>query len=121
MKFTKEHEWIEAEGDTAKIGLSDFAQQALGDIVFVDLPKIGVKLVAGKSFGSVESVKAVSDLYAPVSGTVLEINDELEDAPELLNEKPYESWLLKIEMENPAELDLLMDEARYVEYCEQEA
>jgi len=117
IKFTKDHEWIKADGGTAYIGISDFAQNALSDIVFVELPKIGSKFIAGKSFGSVESVKAVSELYAPVSGTVTEINAELENAPELLNANADETWLVKIELDNAGELDSLMNKEEYEEFC----
>ena len=120
IKFTKKHEWIRVEDGAAFIGLTDFAQEALSDIVFVELPKIGAKLVAGKMFASVESVKAVSDVYAPASGTVLEINEELENAPELINESPLESWIAKIELADEAELDALMAEEEYAEFCETE-
>ena len=120
IKFTKKHEWVRVEADAAYIGISDFAQQALSDIVFVELPKIGSKLEAGKMFASVESVKAVSDVYAPVSGTVLEINEELENAPELINEDAYESWIVKIELANDQELAALMTEEEYEGYCENE-
>jgi len=120
IKFTKKHEWIRVEGGEAFIGLSDFAQHALSDIVFVELPKVGAKLEAGKMFASVESVKAVSDVYAPASGTVLATNEELENAPELINESPMESWIAKISLANAAELDVLMDEAEYEEFCKTE-
>jgi len=120
IKFTKKHEWIRVEDGAAYIGLSDYAQHALSDIVFVELPKIGAKLTAGKMFASVESVKAVSDVYAPASGTVLEINEELENAPELINESPLESWIAKIELADEAELDALMTEEEYEAFCETE-
>jgi len=116
-KFTKDHEWVNEEG---YIGISDFAQNALGDIVFVELPKVGDKLEAGKNFGSVESVKAVSELYAPVSGTVIEINDALEDAPELLNQDALGNWIIKIEFSNIEEFDRLMSEEEYKEFCQNE-
>jgi len=121
IKFSKNHEWIKTEGETAYIGISDFAQNALSDIVFVELPKIGAKLVTGKEFGSVESVKAVSELYAPVSGTVIEINGELENTPELLNQNADETWIIKIEPENINELDLLMSKEEYEEFCKNES
>lgn len=120
IKFTKKHEWVRVEEGAAFIGLSDFAQEALSDIVFVELPKIGAVLTAGKMFASVESVKAVSDVYAPVSGTVLEINEELENAPELINESALESWIVKIELADDKELDALMNEEEYEEFCKTE-
>jgi glycine cleavage system H protein len=119
-KFTKNHEWVRVEDGVAFIGISDFAQHALSDIVFVELPNIGAKLEAGKVFASVESVKAVSDVYAPVSGTVLEINEELENAPELLNVNADENWIVKIELANDKELDPLMNTEEYKEYCKNE-
>jgi len=120
MRFTKKHEWVKAADGIAYIGLTDFAQHALSDIVFVDLPKIGATLAAGKMFASVESVKAVSDVFAPVSGTVIEINEELESAPELINEDANETWLVKIEFAGDSELAALMNEAEYEEFCKNE-
>ena len=110
MRFTKDHEWVSAENGIAIIGVSDFAQKALGDIVFVELPAVGAKLMAGKSFGSVESVKAVSELYAPVSGVVTEVNTELEDAPELLNQDAFGNWIIKAELADENELNALLEE-----------
>lgn len=121
IKFTKKHEWIKVEGGAACIGITDFAQHALGDIIFVELPKIGAKIEAGKMFASVESVKAVSDVFAPASGTVVEINEALENAPELLNENADENWIAKIELADAGELDALMDTAAYEEFCKNEA
>jgi len=121
IKFSKEHEWVKPDGGTAYIGISDFAQNALSDIVYVELPKIGAKFTAGKSFGSVESVKAVSELYAPVSGTVIEINEELENTPELLNANADGTWIIKIELENKGELDSLMNKDEYEEFCKNES
>ena len=120
IKFTKKHEWVKIEGGVGYIGITDFAQHHLSDIVFVELPKIGAKLEAGKMFASVESVKAVSDVFAPVSGTVAEINEELENAPELINEDANESWLVKIELANAEEAALLMNEEEYGEFCKTE-
>jgi len=117
IKFSSDHDWVTVDGNKALIGISDYAQHALGDIVYVDLPKIGAALKAGVTFGSVESVKAVSDLYSPVTGTVLEINETLADAPELLNSDPYESWLIAVTPTNLGELAGLMDEAAYADYC----
>ncbi len=119
LKFSQEHEWVRTEGVTAYIGISDFAQQALGDIVFVDLPKTGAKISAGKVFAAVESVKAVSDIFAPISGKIIEVNEALNDAPELINEDPYENWIVMVEMEEPSELLNLMDSEAYDEFCKE--
>ncbi|AVX30503.1 glycine cleavage system H protein [Carboxydocella thermautotrophica] len=105
LKYTKEHEWVKIEGNIATIGITDHAQEALGDVVFVDLPPVGTEISAGESFGTVESVKAVSDIYAPVTGKVIEVNQELIDAPEKINEDAYAAWMVKVEIsEEPAEL-----------------
>jgi glycine cleavage system H protein len=121
LKYTEEHEWVMVEGDLAVIGISDFAQDALGDVVFVELPEVGTEVLAGKAFGVVESVKAVSDVYAPVSGTIEEINEELPDAPEILNTSPYgDGWMIKIRMSDPGELDGLMDAAAYQDHIVEE-
>jgi glycine cleavage system H protein len=117
-RYTKEHEWIDA--GTGKVGITDYAQGTLGDIVFVDLPKIGSALEKGKVFGSVESVKAVSDLYSPVSGTVLEVNEELATAPEKINSDAHASWILKVEITDPAEVEQLLDAAAYEAYVKEE-
>ena len=117
FRYTKEHEWILVEGDTGTVGLTDHAQKELGDIVYVDLPKPGMAVEAGKALGSVESVKAVSDMYSPVSGEVLEVNGLLATAPEKLNEDPHgAAWLVKIRLSNPAEIDGLMSAADYQAY-----
>jgi glycine cleavage system H protein len=118
--YTKEHEWVEVGGKTGKVGITDYAQSTLGDIVFVDLPKPGSKVEKGKVFGSVESVKAVSDLYSPVTGTVLEINEELATAPEKINADAHGAWLLKVEMAQPAEVDQLLDAADYEKFIKEE-
>lgn len=116
-KYTKEHEWIRQDGESFVVGITDYAQKELGDVVFVDLPKIGVEIKQGSSFASVESVKAVSDVYAPVDGTVDGVNDKLSSAPELLNSAPFgDGWLLKIRMKSPDQLSSLMDEAAYNKY-----
>jgi glycine cleavage system H protein len=116
-RYTKEHEWVSLAGDTATIGITFHAQEELGDIVYVDLPKPGAILEAGKSFGSVESVKAVSDIYAPLTGEVLEANDELASAPEKLNEDPHgAAWLIKIRVASPAEFNNLLSSADYQSY-----
>jgi glycine cleavage system H protein len=117
FRYTKEHEWVLVEGDTGTIGITDHAQEELGDIVYVDLPKTGAKLEQGKSLGSVESVKAVSDVYSPVSGEVLESNPLLADAPEKLNEDPHGvAWLVKIKLSSPADAANLMTAADYQTY-----
>jgi len=119
-KYTKEHEWIKADGKTATIGITHHAQQSLGDIVFVDLPKIGSEITSGKAFGSVESVKAVSDLYAPVSGTVTELNQDLATAPEKINQDAHRAWMIKITLKNPAELNSLLSAADYEKFVAEE-
>jgi glycine cleavage system H protein len=117
LRYSKEHEWVRVEGDTGTIGITDYAQQELGDIVYVDLPKVGTRLEQGKTAGSVESVKAVSDIYAPVSGEVTEINPALAEAPEKLNADPHgEAWLIKIKLSAPGELEKLMSAAEYQTY-----
>ena len=120
FKYTKEHEWIKADGKTATIGITNHAQESLGDIVFVDLPKPGAELTAGKAFGSVESVKAVSDLYAPASGTVTEVNGELNTAPEKINQDAHGAWMLKISLKNLEELKSLLSAADYEKFVAEE-
>jgi len=120
-KYTKEHEWIKAEGKNATIGITDYAQQSLGDIVFVELPKVGAEIAAGKAFGTVESVKAVSDLYAPASGTVNEVNAELATAPEKINKDAHGAWMLKITLKNPDELASLLSAKDYEKFVSEEA
>jgi glycine cleavage system H protein len=121
LKYTEEHEWVLVEGDVATIGVSDFAQDQLGDIVFVELPEVGDTLEVGDSFGVVESVKAVSDVYAPVSGEVVEVNEALPDEPEALNNSPYDTgWMIKVKLTDPAALEGLMDVAAYREFVEKE-
>ena len=120
LKYSKEHEWVLVEDeDGAVIGISDFAQNELGEVVFVEAPELGEKISRDDPFGAVESVKAVSDLYAPVSGAVTEVNDALPDTPELINEDPYgEGWIIKVAMSDPGELDDLMTAEEYTAYCE---
>jgi glycine cleavage system H protein len=115
LRYTSEHEWAAVEeGSRARVGITDFAQDALGDVVYVDLPEVGTELRAGATFGEVESTKSVSDLFAPVSGKVLEKNEQLEDTPELVNQEPYgEGWMLLVEVTEPSELDDLMDAEAY--------
>jgi glycine cleavage system H protein len=119
-KYTKEHEWIEIDGAVGTVGITDYAQNSLGDIVFVDLPKVGDAVEAGKSFGSVESVKAVSDLFAPVSGTVTAINEELKDAPEKINADANTTWLLKVELSDAKQVDGLLAAADYEKFTSEE-
>jgi glycine cleavage system H protein len=119
-RYTKEHEWIEAGGKIGKVGITDYAQNTLGDIVFVDLPKVGSSVERGKVFGSVESVKAVSDLYSPVTGTVTEINEELATAPEKINTDAHGTWLLKVEIADPKEVDGLLNAADYEKFVKEE-
>jgi glycine cleavage system H protein len=121
FKYTKEHEWIKADGKTGTVGITNYAQESLGDIVFVELPKVGTEITVGKTFGSVESVKAVSDLYAPVSGTVTEVNTELATAPEKINKDAHATWMLKITLKNPAELQALLSATDYEKFVAEEA
>ena len=122
LKYTKEHEWVKVEGTKATIGITDFAQSALGDVVFVELPAVGDALELGKSFGVVESVKAVSDIYAPVSGTVTAINEVLLDTPETVNEDAFgAAWMVEIELNDLSQLEALMDAAAYEEFVKEEA
>ena len=121
FKYTKEHEWIKAAGKNATIGITHHAQESLGDIVFVDLPKIGAEITSGKTFGSVESVKAVSDLYAPASGTVTEVNGELATAPEKINKDAHSAWMIKVTLKDPGELNSLLSAADYEKFVAEEA
>jgi glycine cleavage system H protein len=121
LKYTKEHEWLLMEGTTAIVGITDYAQDRLGDVVYVELPAVGDKVSKEDAFGVVESVKAVSDIYAPVSGKVLEVNDDLPDNPNMINEDPYgDGWLIKVEMNDPEEVDELMTADEYKEYIAEE-
>ncbi len=119
-KYTKEHEWIKVEGNGASIGITEHAQEALGDIVFVELPKPGAEVTAGKSFGTVESVKAVSELYAPASGTVTAINEELNTAPEKVNQDAHASWMIKITLKDKNELNALLSAEDYEKFVAEE-
>ena len=118
LKYSKSHEWLKEEDSVFVIGISDFAQDALGDVVFVNLPEVGDDAAAGEAFGDVESVKAVSDLISPVSGTVCEVNEDLLDQPELLNEDPYGTWIIKVE--NVTDTEELLDAAAYEAFCAEE-
>ena len=120
LKYTKEHEWIKVEGSNATIGITHYAQESLGDIVFVDLPKPGSEITAGKTFGTVESVKAVSDLFAPATGTVTEVNGELATAPEKINKDANHTWMIKVALKNPAELSSLLSAADYENFVNEE-
>jgi glycine cleavage system H protein len=120
LKYTKEHEWIKADGSSATIGITDYAQESLGDIVFVDLPKTGTEIVKGKTFGTVESVKAVSDLYSPVSGTVTDVNGELATAPEKINKDANHTWMVKITPKDMGELADLLSAADYEKFVKEE-
>ena len=113
LKYSESHEWVKVEGNVAVIGVSDFAQKEMGDITYVDVPDVDDEVEAGEEFGALESVKAASDLICPVSGTVCAVNEELEDAPEKINEDAYANWIIKVEMSDPSELDELMDAAAY--------
>ena len=113
LYYSESHEWVKVEGNVAIIGITDFAQHAMGDLSYVDMPEVDDELEKGEEFGAVESVKAASDLYSPVSGTVIEINEELEDATELLNQDAFANWIVKVEMSDPSELEALMDAAAY--------
>jgi len=119
-KYTKEHEWISVVGSAGTVGITDYAQNSLGDIVFVELPKVGDPLEAGKIFGSVESVKAVSDLFSPVSGTVTAVNEELNNAPEKVNADANHTWMLKLDLKDPSELDKLLSAADYEKFTSEE-
>ena len=119
-RYTKEHEWIEVDGTSGTVGITDYAQSSLGDIVFVDLPKVGDKVEAGKIFGSVESVKAVSDLYAPASGTVTAVNEELASAPEKINADANNTWMLKLDLTDAGQVDGLLSAADYDQFISEE-
>jgi len=119
-KYTKEHEWIKTEGNTATIGITTYAQDSLGDIVFVELPKVGSEITAGKTFGTVESVKAVSDLYAPATGTVTEVNGALATAPESINKDAHSAWMIKIALKDASQLGSLLSAADYEKFVSEE-
>lgn len=119
-RYTKEHEWIVLEGKIGTIGITDYAQNSLGDIVYVDAPKVGESVTANQTFGSVESVKAVSDLYSPVTGTVTEVNETLKNEPDKINAAPHETWIIKVELSDPAEFEKLLDAAAYEKFVSEE-
>jgi glycine cleavage system H protein len=119
-RYTKEHEWISVDGSTGSIGITDYAQNSLGDIVYVDAPKLGDSVTANKPFGSVESVKAVSDLFSPVSGKVTAVNEELKTSPDKINEDAHNTWIIKVELSNPAEISSMLDAAAYEAFIAEE-
>ena len=118
LYYSESHEFVKVEGDFAYIGITDYAQHALGNVVYVDLPEVDDEVEAGEEFGAVESVKAASDIIAPVSGVIVEVNEALDDEPELLNKDAFENWIIKVEMSDKSELEGLMDAAAYAEFCE---
>ena len=120
LYYSESHEYVRVEGEYGYIGITDYAQHALGNVVYVDMPEVDDEVEAGEDFGAVESVKAASDLYSPVSGTVVEVNEALEDAPELINQDAFANWIIKVELSDKAELDNLMDAAAYEEHCKNE-
>src|SRR4030088_2127496 len=113
FKYTKEHEWLDVDGDRGRVGITDYAQQQLGDVVYIDLPEIGTKLKQGQSFGTIESVKAVSELYSPVSGDIVDVNTALKDKPEVVNKTPHTSWMIVIKLTNASDAGALLDAAQY--------
>ena len=117
LYYSESHEWVKVEGNIAIVGITDFAQHAMGDLSYVDMPEVDDEVEAGEEFGAVESVKAASDLFSPVSGVVVEINEALEDAPELLNDDAFANWIMKVEMSDPSQLEALMDAAAYEAMC----
>ncbi|MEK6409478.1 MAG: glycine cleavage system protein GcvH [Acidobacteriota bacterium] len=122
LSYTKDHEWVRVKGTLATVGITDHAQQQLGDVVYVELPKVSDKFEASEPFGSVESVKAVSEVYMPVSGTVVEVNESLNDSPELVNEDPYgDGWIIGVKIDNPAQIDALLTSIEYEDYIKEEA
>ena len=120
LYYSESHEYVRVEGDYGYVGITDYAQHALGNVVYVDMPEVDDEVEAGEDFGAVESVKAASDLYSPVSGTVVEVNEALEDAPELINQDAFANWIIKVELSDKSELDNLMDAAAYEKFCENE-
>ena len=122
LSYTKDHEWVRVKGEEATVGITDHAQQQLGDIVYVELPKVGDKFETSEPFGSVESVKAVSEIFMPLSGTVAQVNDALNDSPELVNEDPYgDGWMIRIKIDNPSQVDALLTSIAYEDYIKEEA
>ncbi len=118
LRYSESHEWVKIDGDIATVGVSDYAQSEMGDITYVDMPDTDEEIAAGEEFGALESVKSSSDLYSPVSGTIVETNSEVEDSPELINEDAYKNWIIKVRMSNPSEVDGLLDAAAYAKLTE---
>ena len=117
LRYSRDHEWVKVEGDVASVGITDYAQHALGDVVYIDMPRVGDKLTVHESFGSVESVKAVSEIYSPIAGEIVEVNEALNDSPEVVNSDPYgEAWMIKVKMDNPGEADAMFSAEEYEEY-----
>jgi glycine cleavage system H protein len=122
LRYSKDHEWVAVDGDLAAIGITDYAQHSLGDVVYIDMPRVGDKLNAHEAFGSVESVKAVSEIFLPVAGEIVEVNDGLNDTPEVVNNDPYKGgWMVKVRMNNPGEADAMLSAAEYEEYLSSNA
>ncbi len=122
LRYSKDHEWVAVDGDIATIGITDYAQHSLGDVVYIDMPRVGDKLSAHEAFGSVESVKAVSEIFVPVAGEIVEVNDGLNDTPEAVNNDPYVTgWMVKVKMDNPGDADAMLSSAEYEEYLEASA
>ncbi len=119
IRYAESHEWVSLDGEIATVGITDYAQHALGDIVYVDMPEVGDEVSAGEEFGAVESVKAASDLYSPVSGEVVEINEALEDEPGLINQDAFENWIMKVKVSDPSEVEALLDAEAYAKICEE--
>ena len=119
LRYADSHEWVKLEGDVATVGITDYAQHALGNIVYVDMPEVGDEVSQGEDFGAVESVKAASDLVSPISGEVIEINEALEDEPELINQDAYGAWIMKVKVSDPSEIETLLDAAAYAKICEE--
>ncbi len=119
LRYAESHEWVSLDGEIATVGITDYAQHALGDIVYVDMPEVGDEVTAGEEFGAVESVKAASDLYSPVSGEVVEINEALEDEPGLINQDAFANWIMKVKVSDPSEVEALLDAEAYAKICEE--
>ena len=119
LRYAESHEWVSLDGEIATVGITDYAQHALGDIVYVDMPEVGDEVTVGEEFGAVESVKAASDLYSPVSGEVVEINEALEDEPGLINQDAFANWIMKVKVSDPSEVEALLDAEAYAKICEE--
>lgn len=122
LRYSKDHEWVSVDGEVATIGITDYAQHSLGDVVYIDMPRVGDNLIPHEAFGSVESVKAVSEIFTPVAGEIVEVNDGLNDTPEAVNDDPYQAgWMVRVKMANPGEADAMLSAAEYEEYLEASA